>query len=119
MARQLAPADRIWSGPACAVGGLLTLVSIVTVLLSLFGSNAAPETTAVFVNIPGALARAAMVTRAMPDSDGQWHVITFVPVQLPKLPTCVADTSVAPAGNVSVSVAAVIIAGPWFSTSNV
>src|SRR6058998_1033811 len=62
IARQVAPADAIWSGPASAVGGLLTLVTSVTALLALFGSEEAPDTTAVLVSIPGTVARTTMVT---------------------------------------------------------
>jgi len=70
MTRQLAPADTIWSGPALAVGGLLTLVVNVAALFELFGSGAVPATTAVFVSAPGAVARTTIVTRATPDNDG-------------------------------------------------
>src|SRR5438445_13473143 len=97
------------------------MVTYVTALLALFGSDATPETTAVLVNVPAEVARTTMVTRATLDSDsaGHWHVMTVVPAQPPRLPACVAEMSVMPAGRLSVSVAAALVAGPWFSTSRV
>ena len=64
VARQVAPADAIWSGPALAVGGLLTRVTNVTALLALFmgyGSLVDVSNVALFAQfIPTSLAVIAL-----------------------------------------------------------
>ena len=90
----------------------MTLVVNVTALFEVSGSSTpVADTLAVFVNVPGVVARTTMVTTAL-NSDGHWHVMTLVPVQLPKPPNCVTEMSVAPAGKTSLNVAAAPAVGP-------